>query len=132
MSKALIKFDVPEIFRFVVNGFFATAIHFCVLTFCLEILLLNSAGLSNGIAAIFGIATSFLGSRLFVFRSRSASIASQGLRFLAGYSLFALIHASVLFLWTDVWRFDYRIGFLIATGIQMALSFLFNKFVVFR
>ena len=44
-----------QFFRYVVNGLLATAIHFSVLTFNLNVLGIGSAGVANGIAAIFGI-----------------------------------------------------------------------------
>ena len=42
-------------FRYIVNGVFATAVHFAVLTFNLKVLGFASAGLANLVAAVFGI-----------------------------------------------------------------------------
>jgi hypothetical protein len=48
------------------------------------------------------------------------------------YASIALLHGLVLWWWTDVNRLDFRIGFLLATGLQVVLSFWGNKVLVFR
>jgi len=121
-----------ELARYVVNGVAATLVHYGMLTFNLEVLGLRSAGLANGIAAIFGITASFLGSRYFVFPGASAPLETQVLRFGSLYGAIALMHALLLALWTDWLGLDYRVGFLLATGLQVCLSYLGNKFLVFR
>ncbi len=121
-----------EVLRYVVNGIAATAIHYSVLLTCMEVLSVPSAGLANLLAAAFGIAASFLGSRYFVFRSAGDSITAQAARFGALYGAIAVLHGSVLAVWTDWFKFDYRVGFLIATGLQMSLSYVGNKLIVFR
>ena len=120
-----------EFGRYVVNGLVATAVHYAVLTANLELLHMPSAGLANGLAAVVGITTSFLGSRYFVFRKAHLPPAAQALKFGGLYATIALIHAGVLLVWTDALGHDYRIGFLIATFIQFSLSYLGNKFLVF-
>lgn len=129
MSDSLLGGQVP---RYVVNGLVATAVHYSILRFNLEVLGMPWAGLANAIAAMFGIAVSFLGSRYFVFRAASGCIARQGVRFLLSYGLIALMHGLILYLWTDRAGLNYTLGFLIATGMQVACSFVVNKFVVFR
>lgn len=124
--------QIGQFARYVVNGLVATAVHFSVLSFNMQVLQLSSAGASNGIAAIFGIAASFIGSRYFVFRGTSGSIAKQGVLFIALYAGIALLHALVLYAWTDRLGLDYRIGFILATGMQMVISFFANKFLVFK
>ncbi|KAB7768006.1 MULTISPECIES: GtrA family protein [Xanthomonas] len=121
-----------QFFRYVVNGLVATAIHFSVLKFNLDVVGIGSAGVANGIAAIFGITASFIGSRYFVFRGTRGRLLNQGLLFLLFYVGIALLHALVMYAWTDRLAFDYRIGFLLATGMQMVLSFFVNKFMVFK
>ena len=90
-----------------------------------------SAAVANFFAALVGVGVSFLGSRYYVFRGHTAALGSQLWRFVALYTVFALIHASVLGVWTDLLGFDYRIGFVLATGLQMLMSFLANKYLVF-
>lgn len=126
------RHNSKELCRYVSNGLLATCIHYGVLTFNLEILALPSAGLSNLIAAAFGIASSFFGNRYFVFTHHEADIFSQAIRFGLLYGLIALLHGFILFIWTDCLRLDYRLGFLVATFFQFALSYIGNKRMVFN
>jgi putative flippase GtrA len=121
-----------EIVRYGINGVAATAVHYGVLTFNLKVIEVPSAGLSNLIAAIFGIGASFLGSRYFVFAAMGESIIRQAIKFSGLYGVIAVLHGLVLLVWTDCYGFDYRLGFLIATAIQVSLSYMGNKFLVFR
>lgn len=121
-----------EILRYILNGLVATAVHFGVLAFNLEILEIPSAGLSNLIAAVFGIASSFIGSRYFVFPATDASILSQAMKFSGLYGVIALLHGLVLLAWSDWFGMDYRWGFLIATCLQVSLSYIGNKYLVFK
>jgi putative flippase GtrA len=121
-----------EIVRYGINGVAATAVHYGVLTFNLKIIGVPSAGLSNLIAAVFGISASFLGSRYFVFAAMNESIVKQAVKFSGLYGVIAVLHGLVLLVWTDWYGLDYRLGFLIATAIQVSFSYLGNKFLVFR
>ncbi|KLI98612.1 GtrA family protein [Luteimonas sp. FCS-9] len=121
-----------QIVRYFINGVIATAIHFCALTFNIEVLAMQSAGIANGLAAVFGIAASFLGSRYFVFRGSSRGVVRQGALFVSIYAGIALLHSLVLYVWTDRLVLDYRVGFLVATSMQIVISFVANKFVVFK
>ena len=118
--------------RYIVNGLAATVIHFLVLKFNLEVVGMPSAGLANGVAAIFGISASFIGSRYFVFRGTSGRLFNQGMLFLVVYACIAVLHALVMHIWADRLGLDYRIGFVLATIMQMAFSFVANKFMVFK
>jgi len=102
-----------------------------VLTFLMEVLEIPSAAGANVVAAAFGISTSFLGSRYFVFRNSTTPLIQQIGRFGALYVAIAVLHGLILFGWTDVFKLNYRIGFLIATGLQIILSFFGNKRLVF-
>lgn len=121
-----------QLFRFLVNGLTATAVHFGVLHVCIEVLHVPLAALANGIAALFGIAASFLGNRYFVFAGRSGSALRQGSLFVVVYATIAVLHTLLMFVWADWLGLDYRIGFVLITGVQMVFSFLINKFVVFK
>jgi putative flippase GtrA len=122
---------VSQSVRYAINGFVATAIHFAVLTFNLQVLGLASAGVANGIAAVFGISASFIGSRYFVFRGTTGRLLHQGFLFALTYAGIAMLHALILYGWTDRLGHDYRIGFVIASIAQVILSFLLNRTVVF-
>jgi len=136
MRIAALKIDCiscnNEIVRYVINGLLATVVHFSVLTFNLKILVVSSAGLANLIAALFGITASFLGSRYFVFKGHNEHIARQAVKFGLLYACIAFLHGIVLFVWTDMYKFDYRIGFLFATALQVMISYVGNKVLVFK
>lgn len=121
-----------EIFRYIVNGLVATAVHYSVLTFNLRVIEINSAGISNFIAALFGITASFAGSRYFVYKNHTGTLKKQAISFLILYFTIALLHGSVLYLWTDKLGLPYQTGFLLATLIQVSLSYIGNKIFVFR
>ena len=118
--------------RFVANGMLAAGVHFAVLSACIELDLVHSAGLANMLAAIAGTIASFIGSRHFVFRAAHRPVLGQAVRFMTLYALIALLHGASLWLWADVLGLDYRIGFLIAVALQVILSYLGNQRLVFR
>ena len=112
--------------RYGFNGLFATTVHFAVLTFNLEVLAWSSAGLSNLVAAVFGIAASFLGSR------SPVSLRGQLVRFLILYAAIALLHGALMYVWADLFKLNYQGGFVAATAMQMLCSYLGNKVMVFK
>ena len=114
-----------------INGVVATAVHYGVLSFNIHVLGFSSAGLANFVAAWFGIAASFIGSRFFVFRRKEAPLLRQALRFLALYVAIACLHGLLLFVWTDTFHLNYTAGFALATVLQTLLSYLGNKLLVF-
>ena len=118
--------------RYLINGLVATGIHFLVLTFNLKVLDWRSAGVANIVAAAFGIAASFLGSRYFVFNNSIEPLFAQLYRFIFLYAMIALLHGALLYVWTDVYKLNYVIGFVIATFMQVACSYLGNKVMVFK
>lgn len=118
--------------RYAINGVAATAVHYGVLTINLRVLEFSSAGLANLVAALFGITASFIGSRYFVFQKADGSLLLQAMKFSGLYGAIAVLHGAILLLWTDWMRYDYRVGFLIATIIQVALSYVGNRRMVFN
>lgn len=121
-----------QFLRYLINGVLATVIHFSVLKFNLDVIGMASAGVANGVAAVFGITASFIGSRYFVFRGSGGRLLHQGILFLLIYACIAMLHALIMYVWADRLKLDYRIGFLLATGMQMAFSFVANKLMVFK
>lgn len=118
--------------RYIFNGLVATALHFAILTFNLDVLHLASAGVANFIAACIAITFSFFGSRYFVFRAARAPMLPQAAAFGMLYALLAVAHGIILYLWTDRAGLDYRFGFLLATCVQVAGSYIGNKLLVFK
>ncbi len=124
--------QLTERSRYGITGIVATLINFAVLTFNLEFIEMNSAGLASTLEAIVGIPISFLGGRYFVFKSTGDRFVSQFMKFSGMHGAIALLHGTVLAIWTDWNRLDYRIGFVATTVLQVTLSYLGNKFLVFR
>ena len=118
--------------RYIVNGLVATAVHFLVLTFNLKVLEWNSAGVANLIAAVFGISVSFLGSRYYVFKGSLEPLVKQLYRFMLLYVAIAILHGLIMYVWVDLNLQNYMIGFVIATVMQVACSYIGNKVLVFK
>ena len=118
--------------RYIVNGLIATFVHYSILNFNILILNMESAGLANFIAAIFGITTSFIGSRYFVYKNHTNNLTSQVFRFLLLYGSIAILHGFVLYIWTDIYSLNYHLGFIVATLLQVSLSYVGNKVLVFK
>lgn len=126
------KFQESELIRYAINGVVATMVHYGILSFNLSVLGFWSAGMANLVAALFGITTSFLGSRYFVFRKVDESVVVQAMKFSGLYGAIAVLHGAILLVWTDWMGYDHRAGFLIATVIQVALSYFGNRRLVFN
>jgi putative flippase GtrA len=124
--------DRGRVLRYIVNGMVATVVHFAVLTFGLKILAIGSAGLANLGAAVFGVTASFLGNRYYVFRKWDEPIVVQAAKFATLYVLTVCLHGLVLFGWSDIWRLDYRTGFIVATALQVLLTYWGSKLLVFN
>lgn len=120
-----------QFFRFLLCGLVATSVHYAVLVFFMEVLDFGVASLANGCAALIAISFSFVGNRYFVFSSLNEAWQHQATHFMVIYLLTAVIHSSVLLLWSDIYGFDYTLGFVIATTLQLAITFTANKFLVF-
>lgn len=124
--------NLVEFFRFCINGGVATLIHFSILILGMEVLQIPSAGVANGLASLFGIAASFFGNRWFVFPKTGSPVLAEFTKFAGLYALIAVLHGSILFVWSDNYGFDYKVGFVWATGLQVILSYFANKFLVFK
>jgi putative flippase GtrA len=132
LSKRLRALNSQRPFRYLVNGCVATGVHFVVLVFSMQVLNWSSAGVANGLASLIGIATSFVGSRYYVFKHSPETAASQITKFLMLYLSIALLHAGVLLVWADYYHLNYVIGFFVATLMQLMLSYWGNKVLVFK
>ena len=84
------KSQSKELLRYVMNGFFATAVHYAVLNICIEHFNIGSAGISNLLASAVGITCTFLGNRYFVFRCYDQAIIKQLIKFVGLYLSIAL------------------------------------------
>ena len=132
IKKQIKSIRQTEVARYVMNGFFATGVHYSVLTINMQVFDMRSAGFANLVAAVFGKTASFIGNRFFVFKNHQNEILNQAFLFLAIYASIACLHGVILYGWTDIYGFDYRVGFIVATILQVALSYLGNKTLVFK
>ena len=132
VQKYSTRVNRDEIIRYVINGIVATFVHYAILTVNIEILDMRSAGLANLLAAVFGITVSFFGSRYFVYQNHNGTIFTHAVKFALLYAMIAILHGLVLFIWTDIYTFSYHIGFLLATLLQVSLSYIGNKVLVFK
>lgn len=121
-----------QLVRFIVNGIVATAAHYLVLKTNIDYFGISSKGMANALASVVGISVSFLGNKYFVFRSDEKRLLSEALRFVGVYIVTALIHGFGMWLWADRLMLDYSVGFLLLTGAQVAVSYVGNKYIVFR
>ena len=124
--------DVRQFARFALNGFMATAVHFGSLTILVELLHFQSKGIANGFAAVVGIAASYLGNRIFVFHASAGKLGRQLPRFIALYAVLALLSGLLMGIWSDMLEYDYRLGFLLVSGVQLVASFTGNRLLVFK
>lgn len=118
--------------RFLFNGLFATVVHFAALFFLVEFSVVPSAGVANGFASAFGIASSFIGNKLYVFPGTvNSPFVAQVTKFVALYSILALMNFAAMTVFADIMGLSYKIGFLACVILQVGLSYLGNKYLVF-
>ena len=113
-------FSVDETYKFIINGLFATLVHFFALLSLSSFSPLNY-GVSNFIGYIFGSISSFLGNKFFVFKpSNNIHTFTQALKFV------------FLYIWADINKYNFVIGFMGITALNTIISFLVNKFLIFN
>lgn len=78
-----------------------------------------------------GIAASYLGNRYFVMRARVRHREAFS-RFLVCYVAVIGIHGTLMALWADWAGLDYNVGFVLFTAIAAGVTYLLNRFYVFR
>ena len=123
---------LQEIFLFLINGFLATFIHFAAL-----ILFVNSVGLSYGLSNflsfLVGSISSFLGNKFFVFKVTNKSrTTSQFIKFFFLYLALAFEHGIALYWFSDINEYNYLVGFFLITMLNIIISFIFNKYIIFN
>lgn len=124
--------EFRQLLRYVINGLVATGVHFAVLSLLVEVVHVPSKGVANLLAAAVAIVSSFLGNRYFVFAATHARASGQLWRFVLLYAAIALLNGGLMALWSDLLKFDYRVGFVLISIIQFILSFLGNRLLVFK
>jgi putative flippase GtrA len=123
--------------KFTLNGLLATFVHY-VSMLLISNYVIAIYSIAYGIAAIFGILTSFLGNKFLVFtNSNQDSFKNNGtskqLRsFLLLYGLIMLICSILMGVLSDLLHINYKLSFMISLGVQTLLSFFGNKNYVFK
>jgi putative flippase GtrA len=130
-ARQSLKANGAEAARYVANGLVATFVNWAVMRLCLDVWHLPWASLAYWIGAVFGITTSFIGSRYFVFRKHDRPVMRQAIKFVGAYVVIALLASGVIHVWSDWLRLDSNLGFILATGVQVGLSYFANKKLVF-
>jgi putative flippase GtrA len=121
-----------QILRYIANGVVATLAHYIVLYHSIEVYGLSSAGLANFWASLVGIGFSFLGNRFIVFNSTHQKAVGQFSKFVMLYFVMAVLHGGLLYVWSDIWNYDYNYGFAFAVMIQFFLGYAANRHIVFK
>ena len=125
------KITIKETSKFIINGIIATSVHFLFLLAFLSFTNFNY-GVSNFFACIFGSTSSFLGNKYFVFISNHAAHTSwQLIKFILLYLLLSLNHGFALYFWSDVYNYNFLLGFVAITIFNTIFSYLINKFMIF-
>ncbi|HYN55504.1 MAG TPA: GtrA family protein [Methylotenera sp.] len=118
-------------FRFLLNGLVATAVNYGVLVILIEYVGIRYTGFASLLSAIAGISISFIGNRVFVFRSK-APIVMELIRFKMVYVGTALFQALCMALWSDMLSLNYTLGFVTVTAISVFVSYFSNRSFVFK
>ena len=87
---------------FIVNGSFATIIHYAVLNYMVEEIQIGSAGVSSLVSSFVASFASFVGNKYIVFRIHYDSAIIQAFRFTVLYLIIALFHGIFLHSWADL------------------------------
>lgn len=120
-----------EIIRFGVVGVAATVVHFGMLSLGVELLGIIPA-VANGLAFLCAVGVTYFGQSLWVFRDHGGRSSTQLLRFAASLALGFLANMAVMAVATQGLGLSYRIGFLIGCFLVPMLSYVVNRFWVFR
>lgn len=122
---------LSEFSRYIINGLFATGVHYVIFIFNLKYISINSAGLANFLASFVGISVSFMGNRYFVFQGHHRSILPQFFRFSALYASVAIFNGLSLFIMSDKLSMDRNLGFLLTVCVQVCITYIASRRVVF-
>jgi putative flippase GtrA len=118
--------------RYLINGVVATLVHFLALTVNVEVVHFRLVGNANLVAALIASAVAFFGNRFYVFQKSEESMLSQAIKFGGLYVSLACLHGLVLFMWSDFYQLDYRVGFVLVILIQLVIGYFGNKHLVFK
>ncbi|MTE01767.1 GtrA family protein [Paracoccus sp. YIM 132242] len=122
---------MTEIMRFGIVGLVATAVHFAILTLGVEHLSIPATP-ANGLAFLCALSITYLGQSLWVFHERSRHGPAQMMRFAVSLAIGLLANMAAMAACVHVLGLGYRAGFVLGLVVVPALSFVINRFWVFR
>lgn len=121
---------MQQLIRFVLVGIFNTLYGFAIIFACMYWLGLNPIT-SNIIGYCVGLVTSYLLNKFFTFRSPARS-AGEAIRFLVVFAVAYLANLALLLACIEMIGLDKGISQLVAGIAYVGVSFLLNKYYVFR
>lgn len=121
---------MQQLIRFVIVGVFNTLYGFAIIFACMYWLGL-SAYLSNIIGYTCGLITSYALNRAFTFKSRTRG-ASEAIRFLIVFGVAYLANLGLLYVCVQWARINEGLSQIVAGVAYVGVSFLLNKYYVFR
>ncbi len=122
---------ITEITRFGIIGLIATAVHFAILTLGVEHLSVPPTP-ATGLAFICALSITYLGQSLWVFHERSHHGPAQMMRFAVSLTIGLLANMATMAACVHVLGLGYRTGFVLGLVVVPALSFVINRFWVFK
>lgn len=123
--------EAYRVVRFGISGLTATGVHYAILVLLVEAAEMTPVALANALATPCALVVSYIGNRYFVMRSTVAH-GGASLRFLAVYACVIGIHSGAMAVWADWAGLNYSVGFVLFTGIAAVVTYLLNRFYVFR
>ena len=128
--KFLQKIISDQLSKFVFFGGITTVIHFCILH-VLFVVFGFPVWISNSVAFIFAASFSYWANYSYTFNSRQDHAQAYP-RFITSVCLGFLLNAYLMHVFVVAWQFDYRLAFILITGLVMISNFALNKFWVFK
>jgi len=116
--------------RYVLIGFLTLLTDYLLLIFSVEILRLNVI-LAASISYVVSLLVHFNLNKYWNFKSFSRSYQRQIRTYLIASGFFYLINIAIIQSAT-ILHFNYIVGKIIATGVLVSMTFMFNRYVTFR
>lgn len=117
--------------RYIISGMFVTVFHLIILNLNVQILKVPSYAISNFIATVASFFFSYSLHRCYTFKSK--------IKFFNGLWKFCLLNLFFLFfqtfsmyIFSDIYKFNYNLIFCINVTITIFLGFIFNKSMIFK
>ena len=117
-------------FRFVINGLFATGVHYFLMLIAINILHISLYSLAYAFAFIFAVIVSFWGNKHYVFQKHQFK-PYQFIKFVFLYVGLLIASSFMMWLLADYAGYNYNIGFFIALILQFMGGYLGARFFIF-